>query len=62
MASLDKLIVACYRERKEVHKRALLNAKLYRMTRKGLIWGVPKKKALYTTDSAIGQGDKLIDA
>ena len=60
--SLDKLIIACYRERGEVHKRNLLNAKLYRMTRKRLLWSVPKKKALYTVDPDIGSGAKALEA
>lgn len=58
--TLDKLLIACWRERNEIHKRNLLNAKLYRMTRKGLIWTVPNKKAVYTTDPDIGSGVKAL--
>lgn len=58
--TLDKLLIACWRERNEVHKRTLLNAKLYRMTRKGIIWTVPNKKAVYTTDPDIGSGAKAL--
>lgn len=58
--TLDKLLIACWRERNEIHKRNLLNAKLYRMTRKGLIWTVPNKKAVYTSDPEIGTGAKAL--
>ena len=58
--SLDQLLIACWKERKELHKRALFNAKLYRMTRKGILWSVPNKKAVYTTDPEIGAGRKAL--
>lgn len=58
--TLDKLMIACWRERKEVVKRVAFNAKLYRMTRKGLLWTVPSRKGIYTTDRDIGEGRKTI--
>lgn len=47
--SLDKLLIAIYRQTGEVHKRPKLTARLYRMVQKGIIFTVPKKKGLYTT-------------
>lgn len=47
--SLDKLIIALYRKTKEVHKRAKLTSRLYRMVQREVLFTVPKKKAVYTT-------------
>lgn len=47
--SLDKLLIAIYRQTGEIHKRPKLTARLYRMTQKGILWSVPKKKGVYTT-------------
>jgi len=51
MMSLDMLIVTLYRETKKVWERSRLNAKLYRMSQKGLIRSVPGKKAVYSTEA-----------
>lgn len=58
--TLDKLLIAWWRESGEVIKRQQFNAKLYRMTRKKLLWAVPNKKGIYTTDREIGEGKKSI--
>lgn len=47
--SLDRLMVALYREHGEVHKRRQLNQKLYRMVSKGGLYSVPRRKAVYST-------------
>ena len=49
MASLDKILVNLYREKNEIFERTGLNAKLYRMIKKGLIYGVPGRKGVYST-------------
>jgi hypothetical protein len=47
--SLDKLLIALYRQTGEVHKRQKLTARLYRMAQKKLLYSVPKKKGFYST-------------
>ena len=47
--SLDKLIVLLYKEKNEIAGRTPLNARLYRMIKKGLIYSVPTKKGVYST-------------
>lgn len=46
---LDKIIAGLYHTTGAAHQRNQLAAKLYRMSKKGLIYSVPKKKGLYTT-------------
>jgi len=47
--TLDHIIIALYRKTGEVAKRSTLNAKLYRMVKKGLIQSVPNRKGVYTS-------------
>ena len=49
IASLDKILISLYREKNEIFERTGLNAKLYRMIKKGLIYGVPGRKGVYST-------------
>lgn len=49
--SLDKLIVLLYKEKGEIVERTPINAKLYRMTKKGMIFSVPGRKGVYSTQS-----------
>jgi hypothetical protein len=46
---LDKIIAALCYITGEVHQRVALTAKLYRMSRKGLVYSVPGKRGVYTT-------------
>lgn len=46
---LDKIITGLFHLTGEVHQRTALTGKLYRMNKKGLVFGVPKKKGAYTT-------------
>ena len=46
---LAKLIVGLYHVTGESHSRVSLTAKLYRMSKKGLVFSVPNKKGYYTT-------------
>ena len=57
--SLDHLIIAIYRETKEVKDRKTLLARIHRMIRKELIYSVPGTKGVYTTnnpDEVVGDG------
>jgi len=47
--SLDQIIIGYYRKTGEVLKRNLINAKLYRMGKKDLIYSLPGKKGVYCT-------------
>lgn len=49
IASLDRLLVALYRQTGEIMKRVNLNARIYRMVQKELIYSVPGKKGIYST-------------
>ena len=46
-ASLDQILVGLYRKFRVTQKRRFLQNKLYRMT---MIWSVPGKKGVYTTE------------
>ena len=48
--SLDKLLIALYKRTGEVHKRSSLYSRLARMASKNLIYYVPGKKGVYSTD------------
>jgi hypothetical protein len=50
VASLDRLIVYLYRESGELQKRSQLNQRLYRMVQKELIFSVPGKKGVYSSE------------
>lgn len=49
VTTLDRILVALYRQSGEIVKRANLNARLYRMSQKDLVYGVPGKKGVYST-------------
>jgi hypothetical protein len=48
IASLDQLLIGLYKKTGEVLKRQALTSRLYRMSQKELIWGVPTKKGVYS--------------
>lgn len=50
VASLDRLLVHIYRQSGEIMKRVALNQRLYRMTQKELLFGVPGKKGVYSIE------------
>lgn len=45
--SLDKLLIAIYRRTGEIEKRTRLNARLYRMVNKRMIYAHPSRKGIY---------------
>lgn len=45
---LDKLIIEFYKQTGEIQDRAKLNAKLYRMSSKGMLFSVPGKRGAYS--------------
>jgi len=61
VASLDRLLVALFRQTGEITKRAALNQRLYRMVQKELIHSVPGKKGVYSIRPISEEdADKLI--
>lgn len=48
--TLDRLLIALYRKTGEIHKRANLTSRIYRMTSKGLLYNMPGRKGVYSTD------------
>ena len=49
MISLDQLLIGLYKKTGEVHKRASVTSRLYRMGQKGMIFSVAGKKGVYST-------------
>lgn len=49
VANVDEILVGLYRATGEVHQRAYIANKLYRMGQAGQIISVPKKKGVYRT-------------
>ena len=47
--SLDKLLIGLYKKTGEIHKRQALVSRLYRMSQKGVVFGVANKKGFYAT-------------
>lgn len=50
IASLDRIIICLFNQTGEINKRMTLNQRLYRMTQKELIHGVPGKKGVYSLE------------
>jgi len=48
-ADLNQVLVGLFRKFKIVQTRRFVQQKLWRMTTDGLLWGVPKRKGVYTT-------------
>jgi len=61
--SLDQIIIAYYRKTDKVLKRNLINAKLYRMAKKGLLYPVKGKKGIYCIfdPSTLNSEDRVVD-
>lgn len=47
---LDKLMIALFKRSGEIQQRPQLISRLYRLSKKGKVFSVPKKKGVYTTD------------
>lgn len=56
VASLDRILVELYKSTSEVYKRTALNARLYRLSQKGLLFTLPGKKGVYSTSANTTQG------
>lgn len=50
IASLDRIILGVYQKTGDIHKRNAMNAKLYRMCQKGMLFSVPSKKGVYSRE------------
>lgn len=48
--TLDRLLIALFRKTGEIHKREQLTSRLYRMAQKNLIFNLPGKKGVYSTE------------
>jgi hypothetical protein len=49
IASLDRIIVYLWKTHGDLQKRLPLNQRLYRMTQREVIYGVPGKKGVYSS-------------
>lgn len=59
VASLDRILTDLYKKTGEIHKRPSMTAKLYRMTQKEMVFGVPNKKGIYTIHKDSEEDNKL---
>lgn len=48
--TLDRLLIALYKKTQEIHKREFITSRLYRMAQKNLVYNVPGKKGIYSTE------------
>jgi hypothetical protein len=46
---LDKILIGLYKKTSEVHQRAQIISRIYRMSKRGLVRSVPGRKGVYTT-------------
>lgn len=53
-ATLDEILIDLYRATKEVHKRTIIQNKLFRLSKRELCWSVPGKKGVYSTTKPEG--------
>lgn len=49
LASLDDILIDMYRKHGELNKRNILANRLYRLSKRGLIWIAPGRKGIYST-------------
>ena len=59
-ADLDQILIGLYRRFGEVQKRRFVQNKLYRMSRKSMVFGVPHKRGHYTINKPEEYGLSLI--
>jgi hypothetical protein len=59
VATLDEILIDLFRKYKQIGKRPILANKLYRFTKRELVWPVEGKKGTYTT---VKQGDRGADS
>lgn len=48
--SLDRILIGLFKATGEIHKRNIMTSKLYRMVQKDLLFTVPPKKGVYSTE------------
>jgi hypothetical protein len=61
-ADLDQVLVALYRKFKLIHTRRFIQNKLWRMSQKGYIYPVPKKKGVYSTKEQKNADERHVKA
>jgi hypothetical protein len=52
-ATLDEILIDLYRKYGEIGKRTLIGNKLYRLGRRELVWSLPGRKGIYTTNKPV---------
>ncbi|WP_119653732.1 hypothetical protein [Bordetella avium] len=57
VTSLDKILVTIYHRTNEIEKRTRLNARLYRMQQKGMVFSAPDRKGVYSTKPFLNSKD-----
>lgn len=69
VASIDKIIIGAYRDSEEILERQKLNARLYRMSSKELVYSHPNRKGVYSlkeiieeeTKEVVGDGSVILE-
>jgi hypothetical protein len=46
---LDKILIGLYKATGQIHQRTQTISRIYRLSKKGVVFSVPRKKGLYTT-------------
>ena len=58
--TLDKILISLFKKTGEIHKRTVVNNRINRMMGKGLLFGVPNRKGVYSTaELSDEQSEKL---
>jgi hypothetical protein len=58
---LDKILIGLYKRTSEVYQRAQIISRIYRMSKRGLVRSVPRRKGVYTTLNAPGDDEEVED-
>jgi hypothetical protein len=58
--SLDRILIGVYKATKEIYKRNVMNAKLYRMAQKDMLFSVPGRKGVYSTSEIAEEEPKRV--
>ena len=49
IANIDEILIDLFRKHGQLGKRVLIQNKLYRLSKQGMVWPMPGRKGIYTT-------------
>ena len=59
-ASLDDILIDLYRKHRQVETRAVVSNRLYRLSKRNMVWAVPGRKGVYTTTAPVDGPQEII--